>query len=188
MSGTARSSRLRISTLTAGDIIGGSMTTATEFLDGFGEWADSARIRRAAKLTPAVRLRLVEGVLKGLGHAQAARLAGISPQTFERWIAKGEEAMSGAERELVLLIQAAEAQLEKELVDVMRTAATEAKDWRAAEALLKRRFPDRWGDRGRVDVRVFFDSIRRLQREYPEFTEDEIVAEAEAVLRAARLA
>jgi quinol monooxygenase YgiN len=85
----------------------------------------------------------------------------------------------------VMIIQAADAQLEFLLVRSIREAAF-AGDWRAAEALLKRRFPERWADRQRIDHHVILDEAKKLAEQYPELSVEEIQAEAEAVLRESR--
>lgn len=159
--------------------------SAAEFLEEYPRWETAARVRTVSKLTPLVRARLVEGVLAGLNRAEAATRAGIAPATFAKWLKRGERSRYGPEHDLVMIIQAADAQLEFLLVKAIRTAAF-AGDWRAAEALLKRRFPDRWGDRQRIDHRLILEEATKLAEQYPEFSVEEIVAEAEGVLRESR--
>lgn len=159
--------------------------SGAEFLDDFPKWETAARVRTVGKLTPLVRARLVEGVLAGLNRAEAATRAGIAPQTFAKWLKRGENRRHGPEHDLVMIIQAADAQLEYLLVKAIRGAAFGG-DWRAAEALLKRRFPDRWGDRQRIDHRLILEEATKLAEQYPEFSVEEIVAEAEGVLRESR--
>lgn len=158
-----------------------SDVNAQQFIEDDEKWAPGYRTRRVNKLTPMVRARLVEGILEGLPRSQAATYAGISPSAFARWMQRGERSRSGPEHDLVRIIAVAEAQLEKLLVASIRKAAY-AGDWRAAEALLKRRFPDRWGDRQRIDHHVIVEEARKLAEEFPELTEEEILAETYAVL------
>lgn len=141
-------------------------------------------------LTPAVRAKLVEATLDGLSHAQAARYAGIAPATFAKWIKRGERASGRSERDapyrdLVRILEVAEAQLERALVVAIKTAAFGG-DWRAAEALLKRRFPDRWGDRQRIDHHVIAEEAEKLAEAYPELEKAEIVALAQELMSGTR--
>lgn len=150
------------------------------------EWDRPPRAPRSPQLlTPGVRAKLVEAILDGLSHTQAARYAGINPNTLTKWIRKGEAARSGAEHDLVRIIEVAEAQLERALVVAIKTAAFGG-DWRAAEALLKRRFPDRWGDRQRIDHHVIAEEAEKLAEAYPELEKAEIVALAQELMSGTR--
>lgn len=72
----------------------------------------------------------------------AARSAGISMDTLQRWRHLGEEGRQPFASFLVAL-QEAETDCETRLVQIMYDAAPS--DYRAARDMLARRFPDRWG-------------------------------------------
>lgn len=97
---------------------------------------------RPTKLTPQVRERVEQAMRAGSYAIAACRAAGIAESTFYRWLERGEEEESGIYREFHDAIRKAEAEAE------VRAAATVTKamgsDWRAAIALLERRFPSRW--------------------------------------------
>jgi len=81
----------------------------------------------------------------------AARRAGVRPSVVQAWIDAADTPQCPMDiAEFVLQVQRAEASAEAQLVEEWR-AATD-RDWRAAEALLKRRFSERWGDKPRETV------------------------------------
>ncbi len=98
----------------------------------------SRRRGRPIKLTPAVRAAIVELVGNGNSLADAARAAGVNPSTLFR--AQGRSATFAA------ALEAAETGLKPKLVACV-TAAAIGGDWRAALAILERRFPAEWGRR-----------------------------------------
>jgi transposase len=78
-------------------------------------------------------------------------LVGINRDTLFDWLKRGARARPGSElREFSDRFTHALAESESGLVTTMTLAAQT--DWRAAFALLERRFPDRWGPRQRIDV------------------------------------
>lgn len=125
------------------------------------------------KLTPMRRVAILRALRAGMHRGQAAIAAGISPSTFSRWLEQGERDGDGKCGELYHAVIAAEMACEYSLVASMQRAAVT--DWRAAEALLKRRYPDRWGDRQRLDLASVEDEeFRRLRAQFPELSDDEI--------------
>lgn len=111
-----------------------------------------------SKLTETVFRRLVESVRKGQPRKLAARRAGICERTFRGWMAKGRDGEGDEYVALFAAIRLAEAEACERWLDVVNIAAEE--DWKAAIALMERRFPEAWAtDRLR---------IRQLEREMAE--------------------
>lgn len=75
----------------------------------------------------------------------AAAATGCSPWTVYDWLNRGRKEQSGPYWECLQAIEAAKDQSELVLLQYVLDAAP--KDWRAAEFLLKSRFPDAYGDR-----------------------------------------
>lgn len=102
--------------------------------------------------------RLIAAVRTGLGGYSAARLVGLHHKTYYNWLDRGRldfEAEIKVEEETGQRPESspysrfyqdichAEAEVEQHAVAIWRQAMPT--DWRAAEAFLKRRFPDNWG-------------------------------------------
>lgn len=91
-------------------------------------------------------LKEIEG---GAFRSRAARLAGISRDTFARWLKEGErdalENVSSNERELYEGLEAAEIKAEKEHIQNIRCAGKT--DWRASAWWLERRLHNDYGRR-----------------------------------------
>lgn len=134
------------------------------------------------KMTPAVRGKLLEAIAFGMGRREAARWAGITPATFQRWLERGEESHAGAYRQLFDAVEVAEADLEHTLLNVVYTAAKTHGDWRAAIELLKRLRPERYGDKVRVDMNLVYAEADKLAAEFTDLERDEIVALAKELL------
>lgn len=111
--------------------------------------------------------RLKTALKSGAFLGSAAAYAGVRPETLSRWLEEGrrlaaiEEVVSGdpddprepspAEWELIWLareVDQAEAEAEQRLVEYVEKAAEG--EWRAAMALLERRWKDRWAKRSEV--------------------------------------
>jgi transposase len=129
---------------------------------------------RPRKLTPALEAALLRMIRDGVSRAGAARAAGIEWPTFESWTRRFASFSSAVTR--------AEGASEAALVRAIRRQAPT--DWRAALALLERRFPDTWGRRDRVDIELY---VRTRARELG-LDPDEALAEAERVLGEGRRA
>lgn len=91
-----------------------------------------------AKLDPAMIGKVALALGSGLTLRLAAQHAGVHDRTLYRWIARGRKAKSGVYRDLVVAIDAAEAQCAKQLLEVIRDTAPDR--WQAAAWLLERRF------------------------------------------------
>lgn len=114
---------------------------------------------RLRALTPALRDRIVEGLLLANTETVAARRAGISAAKYFAWKRRGrillEQIDHGIDERLVVgedamcieLVQAVEQavnECEANLVALVLSAAQEPKHWRAAWEILRTRWPERY--------------------------------------------
>lgn len=166
----------------------------TEQYDDWGDWDDrSAPPRRERfrgdvgprKLTPIARAHIVTAIIHGLHRAEAAVRAGITPTTLTRWLDMGARTSTGPCRDLLDAVVAAETAFEYKLIQTIEKAG-EAGEWRASLELLKRRFPDRWGDRQRIDMTVIMAEADKLAEEYPDLEKDEVLAMAMEIMAGKR--
>jgi hypothetical protein len=109
----------------------------------------SAAARKAA---------IVEVVRKlGLHPYRAALSVGVPSTTFYRYVDDDEQFRDD--------LAEAEALFERRMVAAIEHDAISSKSWRAKLELLSRRFPDRWGERQKLDmtiegfVRTGFESL-----------------------------
>jgi hypothetical protein len=100
-------------------------------------------VARPTKLTPQVSERILSALRAGNYRKASALSAGISEQTFHRWMKRGEEAKSGIHRDFCEAVKRAEADAEVHAVAVLRKEIAGG-DWRAAIAYLERRHADGW--------------------------------------------
>lgn len=107
-----------------------------------------------SSFTPETREKILGALRAGNYRVAACKFAGISVDTFGRWIKAGN---AGEERfaEFAEQVKQAEAQAEASLVATIRKAAGD--HWQAAAWLLERKYVTRWGRR---DL-----SWERMQRE-----------------------
>jgi hypothetical protein len=98
---------------------------------------------RPTKLTPEVQKKIVDAIRAGNYMETAAAYAGISKDTFYRWLKRGARAKSGIYKNFHDAVEKALA--ESEVRDVMIIANAAATDWKAAAWRLERKFPERWG-------------------------------------------
>lgn len=111
---------------------------------------------RPSKLTQAVKTTVIDALESGLGPSQAAQLAGISSGTLSEWVRRGEgrddrpASLEFAKfaKDVTRAIAASESAL------ISRIHAATEKDWRAAAWLLERRWPDRWANTHRIEMRL----------------------------------
>lgn len=120
---------------------------------------------RPTKLTDDRRETICEALRKGVSIEGACDLAGLSHQSFYNWRERGQDELRRVENghpncqvrqdeqpfvEFLEATTRAIAESEEQLVGNINDAAPE--DWRAAIALLERRFPERWSKRTNVDL------------------------------------
>lgn len=90
---------------------------------------------RPTKRTPETEEIILSGIRTGLHPVTAAKIAGISRATFDRW-RKDEPGFEQA-------IEAAEAAFERQNLGYVTKWGS--RSWKASAWALERRFPDRWG-------------------------------------------
>ncbi len=106
--------------------------------------AQPAKRRRPGhplKLTPAVQETICNAIRMGNYLVTAAKAAGVSIDSLQRWRRLGEE---GTEpfASFLAAVEQADTACETRLVQIMYDAAPQ--DYRAARDMLMRRFPERW--------------------------------------------
>jgi transposase-like protein len=108
-------------------------------------------VSRPTKLTPARRRAVCEGIRAGLPLREAALAAGISERTLHRWREQGQQDDEGPYWQFWQRTREAEALAQADLAAVVRAAAL-AGDWRAALAMLGRRWPNNWAETSRHEL------------------------------------
>src|SRR5258706_12991273 len=111
---------------------------------------------RPPKLTADVQFRLVEALNIGGNHADAARYAGIDPDTLRRWLRTGEQHTSGPFYALCVAIKKAESTATLHWLALIEQAA-KGGEWTAAAWKLERKYPNEWGRRQRLDMQHSVD-------------------------------
>jgi len=117
--------------------LGPADTTATAEVQP----AKRRRPGQPCKLTPAVQQKVCDAIRMGNFLTVAARAAGISMDTLQRWRHLGEEGRQPF-ASFIVALQEAETDCETRLVQIMYEAAPT--DYRAARDMLQRRFKERW--------------------------------------------
>jgi hypothetical protein len=102
------------------------------------------------KLTPEIASKVVTVISQACTHEAAAAAAGIPVRTLYRWLARGRKATSGRYHDFAVEVDRAREAVQIICASVWKKAAT--KDWRAARALLRTRFPEAWSEHKKVDV------------------------------------
>ena len=109
---------------------------------------------------------IVQAIRNGNYRGTAAKLAGISPETLKDWVAKGVHQPENYPhmQELVDDIERAEAEVEAELVGVVRQHALSdtPNSWTAAMTYLERKHPDRFGKRDTTVIEGGQTPIRQV--------------------------
>jgi transposase-like protein len=92
---------------------------------------------------------ICEALQTGATRKAAAESNGITDRTLRAWMARGEEDEENEKKTVFSSFSSAlrrsEAECELRWVSTINEAANT--DWRAALQLLKRRYPESWGDR-----------------------------------------
>lgn len=111
---------------------------------------------RQSLLTPETQLKFITSLKASNYRDASCAYAGVSRPTFYEWMAKGEDAPKSVYGEFRQQVLDAEGQAEDSLVKGVRIHVPT--DWRAALALLERRYPSRWARReirthdGKIDT------------------------------------
>jgi hypothetical protein len=111
-----------------------------EIVDRPGE---KKRAGREPLLTQEVGDRVCDALSHGMFLSQAAKLAGVSPDTIASWRKRGETGEQPY-ADFLTAYEQAELECEEYLLKLWKNAAPD--DWRAAKELLAKRFPERWSD------------------------------------------
>jgi len=115
---------------------------------------------RPTKLTPEVQEAIIKAVSAGATLDAAAGSAGVSYDTFNRWMKRGAKASSGEFCEFYKAVTIAAAQVRVNMASTIALAAAKG-DAKAAIEWLKRRDPAQWGDRLQLS-RMTDDELLRL--------------------------
>jgi hypothetical protein len=94
-------------------------------------------------LTPDVQHRICSAIEAGNYYEAACAYGGVTYQTFQNWLARGEAARSGIYFDFLEAVKKAEANAEVTVVAQWRQQIPA--NWQAARDFLARRFPSRWG-------------------------------------------
>lgn len=160
---------------------------------------------RPTKLSPEVQERIVMAVRAGATREVAAALVPVNVRTLYRWLSNGHKHENGLQSQLSQAIEKAEAEFEAEAIlrvrqssiggEIIARKTTTRKDgaivveetytrpeWTAAAWLLERKYPDRWGRRERIDLRVLREEAKRMAEELG-LDEKAIVEAAEAIVK-----
>ncbi len=112
--------------------------------------APAKRKRREPELSTTIGRTIVAAIEHGNFPGTAARLAGVSLGTLNKWLDRGE-AGEQPYADFAEAYRQAEVECESAVVKTFKGAVRE--DWRAGAQFLGRRFPERWSDHaGRLAV------------------------------------
>ena len=107
--------------------------------------------------TDETREKILNALRAGNYRVAACKFAGISEETFRRWMNAGKAGEPGYV-DFVAQVKQAEAQAEASLVATIRKAAGD--HWQAAAWLLERKYVTRWGRRD-----LSWERMRREERQ-----------------------
>lgn len=105
-------------------------------------------IGRPPILTSVIIEQICDLIIEGRTIERAAKLSGVSATSIYRWLALGKKDDSEPiYLELVERVKEATECSEFELLQALRIAGSDSKNWRAQAWLLERRFPEKYGKR-----------------------------------------
>lgn len=128
---------------------------------------------RPTDLTPKIQADIVARIKRGNYNEQAALASGVASSTFYLWMARGEKGEPGFS-EFSEAVDAARAEAETEMVDLIRQAGNE--DPKCLQWILERTRRDRFGRMVREDGQV---------KSLPQTIADLLAADAEEEERGA---
>lgn len=117
---------------------------------------------RATKLTAERRRRLLDALSRGHHRTTACALAGINDRTLRTWLRRADD---GDPRYAELARSVREAEAGTEEIHLGRILSAGVEDWRATAWWAERRFPDRWGDRVRIELAGALEEIMAAAKE-----------------------
>lgn len=136
---------------------------------------------RPTKLTLTLIQQISRTVAAGNYIETAAAFAGVTKETLYKWLRRGARAKQGLHREFVDALE--KALVQSEMRDVALITAAGRESWQAAAWRLERKFPERWGRKDRVDLRLTITRAVEKVADETGMTPEEVLAEAEALLR-----
>ena len=113
---------------------------------------------RPIALTDEVSKQICDSLKAGATYKASAESAGIDYATFNNWAKRGSVEKRGKFVKFFHAMTQAQAECFRNMAATIARAAADG-DWRAAETFLKRRDPENWGDRQRIDVGPTDDEI-----------------------------
>lgn len=96
---------------------------------------------------PHTLTKLFNALADGNYLTTATRLAGISTDTYHRWMKRAEGEPNSAYASFAAAVKEAECEAEAAIVADVRKAARKEQFWAAGMTLLERKYPDKWGKR-----------------------------------------
>jgi hypothetical protein len=131
---------------------------------------------RPSKFTPEREAKIVEALAAGNTRQTACKLAGVSDDSFRRWLDRFAGFAASVEK--------AEAVAESSHVANIKAAAADG-SWTASAWWLERRRHEDWGKKDRLEITA---TIRQLVKDagLGEDVEAEAVAEAQSILKELR--
>lgn len=108
---------------------------------------------RPSALTDEISKQICDSLRIGATYKAASESVGIDYTTFNNWIKRGATEEKGKYFKFFKAVRRAEASCFRNMAATIAKAAADG-DWRAAETFLKRRDPENWGDRSKVDLSV----------------------------------
>ena len=99
---------------------------------------------RPTKLTPDLQKRICEAIKLGMSRERAGWFCGVTRQTIQNWIAKGEKTDKGEYAEFFDSLKKAEADSIAVNLKNLHTAAQDGA-WQASAWMLERRYPKEYG-------------------------------------------
>lgn len=154
------------------------------------ELAELEKYKSPARLTPEVRAKLLQFVKNGATYTNAARMAGIIPDTFTKCMKRANVELKVCDRSgeepceislWVLQIYAARATyLESIKADAVGAVKENPMAWGAVIQILEKEDAAQWGHRQNIDVKqetkVTFELVRKgIDGKVTSVIEDDIV-------------
>lgn len=134
-----------------------------------------------SKFTERTIERLENAIRLGSNYEMACKFAGITYQTFRNWTLRGEqEDEDGAYHQFVDRIQRAEGEALIGWLLSIEEAAREG-TWQAAAWKAERRYPEQFGKRVEIGLRLSSDTMRLLER--LDISLEDAAAEFEAIIQ-----
>ncbi len=129
--------------------------------------------RPSIQLNEAMQLRICEAFRVGASVAHAAKYAGVSRKTLQRWIKRGKTQENSACRQLWQDIEKARAELVISLLLRINHAAS--KNWKAAAWKLERLYPKLYGKSAVADADENIDAEVEDADQYPHTADEGLI-------------